>query len=110
MTPRKILAVTALLFLACGDNYDEAPPPGFTLRGAITGYVGAGLVLSDGARKITIRPSATSYAFPTVFYLGDPYAVTVVDQPVGPQQNCTISNAFGTVTGDTFADVSCTTR
>ena len=109
MTPRNILVVSALLFAACGDNYDEAPPYSFTLSGSVTGYVGSGLVLTDGARMLTLSSNATSYAFATVFHLGDPYAVTVKTQPTGPVQNCTIANATGNVTGEMIANVSCTT-
>ncbi|HZJ67282.1 MAG TPA: glycine-rich protein [Kofleriaceae bacterium] len=80
------------------------------MRGAITGYVGSGLIITQGTTQMTIAPGSTSYLLPTDFHHGDSYAVMVKKQPTGPLQSCVVSNASGTVTGDVTSDIACATR
>src|SRR5262245_42661702 len=86
MTSRKVLAA-ALVLAACGDNgahEDSDAGSVFKISGAITGYVGSGLVLTEGTTEITIPPGTTSYQLPTDFHQGDAYAIAVKTQPTGP--------------------------
>jgi hypothetical protein len=61
----------------------------------------------------TVSPAAnaTSYTFGTAVPDGSAYTVSVVTQPSGPAQVCSVANATGTVSGAnvTNADVTCTT-
>jgi len=113
MTPRQILAASALVLAGCGDNGPEASPDAastYTLSGTITGYAGSGLVLAEGIVEIAIPAHAGAFAFTTSFRAGDRYALSVKTQPTGPMQDCAAPNARGTITGDTAVDIVCTTR
>ena len=85
--------------------------PAYTVGGTIFGLSGAGLVLQDnGGSNVMVAAGATSYAFlfkGTVPNGGVGYSVTVLSNPAG--QECTVSNAVGTVTASvTDVDVACT--
>jgi hypothetical protein len=112
MTSRKLLAA-ALVVAACGDGGSSGAPDAaatFTVSGAVTGYAGSGLVITEGTTQVSIPSGATSYQVPAEFHAGDTYAVAVKTQPTGPLQSCVVSNASGTITGDVTANIACTTR
>jgi len=87
----------------------------FTVGGTITGLTGGGLVLQDNAGdNLTVAAGATTFAFSTPVDSGSPYAVTVLAQPTGPAQTCTVTTGTGTGTVGA-ADVNsvaitCTTK
>ena len=53
-----------------------------------------------------------AFTFDTALFVGNPYAVTVLTQPTGLSQTCSVSNASGTITGAdvTNVQIDCTTN
>jgi len=70
----------------------------FTVCGQVTGLTGSGLVLQDnGGDNLTINQTGT-FTFGTPVATGNPYSVTVLQQPKTPAQVCSVANGSGTVT------------
>jgi RNase P/RNase MRP subunit p29 len=75
----------------------------YDLGGTISGLTTDGLVLINGAQRVTVPANATSFKFTTYkadgTYLtgripdGAPYGVTVLTQPAG--KTCTVANGTG---------------
>jgi hypothetical protein len=89
----------------------EPPPPVRSVGGAVTGLLGAGLVVqNNGADGQPLAAGTARYAFPVTS--GTSYAISVAVQPVLPSQVCAVANATGTVLNEdvTNADVTCTTN
>ena len=82
----------------------------FTIGGMVTGLAGA-LVLQNGSDEITVAANG-SFAFPTPVASNTMYSVTVVQDPMVPDQTCTLGHETGTVGGEnvTSVTVSCTTN
>lgn len=82
-----------------------------TIGGSVTGLQGTGLKLqNNGGDTLTITGTGTvPFTFKTpVTGPTDAYAVTVLNQPVGPLQICTVANGSGTATANvTNVAVSC---
>jgi hypothetical protein len=74
----------------------------FTVGGTITGLLGTGLVLQDnGGDNFKVSGSGNlTFTFATPLTSGRTYAVTVLTQPSGPIQTCSVSNGTGTVNGN----------
>lgn len=69
-----------------------------SLGGAVAGLTGTGLVLqNNGAGDIAIAPGETTFSFAAELANGDGYDITVLSDPTGPPQVCTVSNGKGTV-------------
>lgn len=70
----------------------------FTVGGTVNGLNGSGLALQDnGGDTLAVAASGT-FTFPTSVVTGQPYAVTVMQQPSSsPSQYCTVSNGSGTM-------------
>lgn len=83
----------------------------FAIGGAVSGLLGAGLVLQNNGGDDVSVDSSGGFTFPTEVASGAAYDVTVRTQPSNPTQACTVTNAAGTVGGAdiTNAAVSCTT-
>jgi hypothetical protein len=83
-------------------------PAAFTIGGTVTGLSGTGLVLQDnGGDNLTITANG-SFTFKTPST--GAYAVTVLTQPINPQQLCTVANGSGTATANvTNVAVTCST-
>ncbi|HEY6124475.1 MAG TPA: Calx-beta domain-containing protein, partial [Steroidobacteraceae bacterium] len=78
------------------DDDAPPPPPTFTISGTVSGLVGTGLVLQDlHFRPIT--PGNGAFTMPSPTRVGDPFAVTVLTQPINPVQVCTVVNGSGTM-------------
>ena len=81
----------------------------YTVRGTITGLSGAGLVLqNNGGDNQTIAANGTTFQFPTAVAGNSAYAVTVLAQPAGPSQICTVANGSGPGTGVNVTNVAIT--
>lgn len=83
----------------------------FSVRGNVSGLLGAGLVLrNNGGDDIGVDASG-AFVFPQRIASGAGYNVTVRTQPLNPTQACSVANGSGTVgNGDvTNVAVSCTT-
>jgi hypothetical protein len=83
----------------------------FTVGGSITGLVGTGLTLSlnSGAGQTV---NGTSFTLAPLIPSGQPYTVTVAQQPTTPSQTCTVTNGSSTVgvANVTSVIVTCTTN
>ena len=82
----------------------------FTVGGSVTGLAGTLVLQDDGADNVSV--TANAFAFPTPVASGQPYAVTVLNQPLSPiSQTCTVTSGTGTVTGPvSTAQVGCVTN
>ena len=82
----------------------------YTVGGTVTGLAGSGMVLQDnGGDNLKISGTGTvSFTFAGPLLNGAAYAVTILTQPSNPGQNCTLSNATGTIIGSvTNVQISC---
>jgi subtilisin-like proprotein convertase family protein/subtilisin family serine protease len=69
----------------------------FTVGGTVSGLLGAGLVLqNNGGNNLAISGNG-AFTFTTPILSGATYAVTVLTQPTGPAQTCTVTSGSGTV-------------
>jgi len=76
----------------------------YSIGGTLTGLTSGSLVLADnGGSDLTLTVNG-SFAFTTPVADGSTYAVTVVTQPAG--QDCTLSDASGTVGAGNVTSVS----
>jgi hypothetical protein len=84
----------------------------FTIGGTVSGLAGAGLVLQNNAGDNLGITANGTFTFATPIASGSTYAVTVLDQPSGPTQTCTVSGGTGTVGAGnvTSVVVDCTTN
>ena len=83
----------------------------FTVGGNLARYVApvrGGMVLANGADRLTPPADATTFTFPTLVLSGQPYAATIASQPIG--QSCQLTNGTGTVGAGpvTSVQVNCT--
>lgn len=75
-------------------------PTGVSVGGSVNGLSGNGLVLqNNGADNLSITGNDL-FAFSTELSSGDAYQVTVLNQPVNPVQNCSVSNGSGTASAN----------
>ncbi|HEY0747230.1 MAG TPA: kelch repeat-containing protein [Steroidobacteraceae bacterium] len=79
----------------------------YTLSGAISGLNGTGLVLANGADRLSVASGAAAFTLPASVAFGSSYAVTVATQPAGV--SCTVSSGSGTMPAMnvTSVDVVC---
>jgi len=73
-----------------------------SIGGTVTGLdpAGTGLVLQDnGGDDLAVKANG-SFTFPTLLASGSTYTVTILTQPTGPGQACTVTNGTGTVTAN----------
>lgn len=83
--------------------------PRYTLGGTVSGLLGTGLVLQEGALELPIESSG-SFTFSGFFDAETSYSVTVLTQPTSPMQTCSVTNGSGEVSEDvTNIVVSCET-
>lgn len=84
----------------------------YTIKGTITGLLGAGLVLQNNAGDDVTAGADGPFVFPVKVDSGQAYAVTAQTQPTGPNQTCTVTNASGTVGAADVTNVvvTCTTN
>jgi N-acetylneuraminic acid mutarotase len=82
---------------------------GYTIGGAVTGLSGTGLVLQDNSGNNLSITASGAFTFTTGIATGKTYSVTVLTQPAGPAQTCTVTNGAGTATANvTNVAISCT--
>ncbi|MGA9525728.1 MAG: hypothetical protein WBV82_29990, partial [Myxococcaceae bacterium] len=110
----KLLTVLLVPVLAAGCSESNNPPPPveadiqtYAVGGVVSGLVGSGLALklNDGD---PISATSAPFTFPNRMTSGTAYTVSVVGQPVGPAQECTLTNASGTVGTSDITDVQVT--
>lgn len=103
-----VVCSTSLSLAACGGGGDTAPPPAPRLAGTVAGLAGQGLVLLAAGQRLDV-PASGAFTFGTLVAAGQPFAVTVAQQPTCPGQTCTVTGGSGVMpaTGDTAVTVSC---
>lgn len=84
----------------------------YTIGGSVTGLVGTGLKLADNTTDtLTILPNNGASVSFTFTKPASTYSVTVLTQPTGPAQTCTVSGGNGTATANVkTVAVNCTTN
>jgi len=75
--------------------------PTFTIGGTVSGLLGSGLTLqNNGGDNLSVNGTGTvNFTFATPLLAGATYAVTILNQPSSPAQNCVIANGSATVSG-----------
>ena len=86
------------------DDAPFTPPPVFTVGGTVTGLVGTGLVLRNAG--LDLSPGNGAFTFPQPLPSGIPYSVTVVTQPMNPNQVCSVTNGSGTISDADVTNVA----
>ena len=93
------------------DSQQPPSPPaqeGFTISGTVAGLDGDGLVLQlNGANDLAV-PNNGTFTFTAQLGNTTAYSVTVLTQPSGPSQTCTLSNASGTIAAANVSNVAVT--
>ncbi len=77
----------------------------FKVGGVVSGLIGSGLVLENDGVQLPIGANG-AFAFPKPIVSGSNYGVTVVAQPTGPAQSCTIQGGTGVVSSGPVTSVS----
>lgn len=85
--------------------YENAPPVPltYTIGGSVSGFTGTGLVLQNNGGDDLSIPADGTFTFATVLDDLTGYSVTVLTQPVSPNQVCRVENGTGVLAG---ADIS----
>ena len=116
---RNLYVLCSLLLLAACSNGrgsvdSEQPPPsgpaqsGFTVSGTVAGLDGDGMVLQlNGANDLAVANNGT-FTFSAQLTNTAAYSVTVLTQPSGPSQTCTIGNGSGTIAAANVTNVAVT--
>lgn len=84
----------------------------FTIRGTVSGLAGNGLVLQNNNTNNRAITGNGPFAFTAMVTSGNAYAVTVLTNPSGLSQTCTVANGSGVVGGADVTNVlvTCTTN
>ena len=69
----------------------------FTVGGGVSGLTGTGLVLQNNADDDLAINVDGDFTFDTALVDGSDYTVTVLTQPTGPSQTCSVANDSGTL-------------
>jgi hypothetical protein len=81
-----------------------------SIGGTISGLAkaGSGITLQDnGGDNLTVNANGT-FTFPTLVSSGASYNATILTQPAGPNQTCTVTNGSGTATSNiTNIQITC---
>jgi hypothetical protein len=80
----------------------------FALRGTVTGLAGTGLVLQNNGGDDLAISADGEFSFPSPIASGAPYNVTVLTQPSGPSQSCTVASGSGTIGAADVTNVAVT--
>jgi len=93
------------------DGTLGSPVSTYSIGGSVSGLVGSGLVLQLNAANDLAIAADGSFTFTAPLADGSVYTVSVLTQPTGPAQTCSIVNGSGTLAGADVTDVqvSCVT-
>ncbi|KKL06450.1 hypothetical protein LCGC14_2595910, partial [marine sediment metagenome] len=78
----------------------------YTIGGTVSGLTGTGLVLQNNSTDDLDITVDGDFTFATAIADGSGYTVTVLTQPTGPSQTCTVNSGSGTVGGGNITDVT----
>lgn len=101
------LLIAALPSGACVS--ETHGPPGYAVGGAVTGLLGAGLVLRMGSEALPVRADG-AFRFSTAMPPGSAFQVVVQAQPRSPVQLCTVVDGSGVIGSSDALSVSVTCR
>lgn len=111
------VSVCVLGLVACSNGRGSVDDPGggqqqepgkVTIGGTVAGLSGSGLVVqNNGGDDLAVSDNG-SFAFKTAVDAGALYAITVLTQPAGPAQSCSVANASGTAPATNVTSVSIT--
>ncbi|MFZ6657394.1 hypothetical protein [Undibacterium sp. TJN19] len=102
-----MLVSLSLLLSACGGG-GSGSTGSYNIGGSISNLTTAGLVLSNGSDTLAIPAKASSFTFPTQQGSKTAYKVSIVSQPPGFTDICSLSGDSGTVAADvTSVVVAC---
>ena len=110
------LSVLAACSNGRGSVDSEQPPAppsgpaqeGFTVSGTVAGLDGDGMVLQlNGANDLAVANNGT-FTFSAQLSNAAAYSVTVLTQPAGPSQTCTIGNGSGAIAAANVTNVTVT--
>ena len=77
----------------------------FTIGGTVSGLEGEGLMLqNNGGDDLTILADG-DFSFPTALLDLSAFEVTIIAQPTGPIQTCSVANGSNTLAGENVTDV-----
>lgn len=77
----------------------------FSVGGTVVGLVGSGLVLQNNGTDDLAIDADGGFTFPAALPDGSDYSVSVLSQPSGPDQTCTVANGVGVLAGTNAAGV-----
>lgn len=110
----RLAARVALPMLLCGATHAALAADAqrsargvanYTIGGTVSGMVGTDLVLSlNGGNNLLVTANG-GFVFPQPLPDLSNYAVAIVQQPIEPNQVCTVSNGSGTLAGSNITDV-----
>ena len=102
-----MLVGLSLLLSACGGG-GSGNTGSYNIGGTISNLTTAGLVFSNGSDTLAIPAKANSFTFPTQQGSKTAYKVSIVSQPAGFTDICSLSGDSGTVAADvTSVVVAC---
>ena len=96
----------SLTFNLTGTGIGLPVPDIYSVGGNVSGLSGTGLVLQNNTGDDLAVAADGSFTFATALADGSAYAVTVLTQPTGPAQTCTVGSGSGTLTGTNVTNVS----
>ncbi len=101
--------IIATLFVACPT--DPGTSSNFSVGGNVTGLTGSGLVLQNNAADNLNVTANGSFTFAKTLADGTAYTVTVLTQPINPNQTCTPTKNTGVIASTNMTNVviTCTT-
>ncbi len=100
-----VTLISVFLLAACGGSGGGGGTASYIIGVTVTGLEGSGLVLQNNAGDDLAISANGSFTFSTPVANGADYSVTVLTQPTGPNQTCTV-NGTGTVSGADVMDVT----
>lgn len=93
-----------------GGGGQQQAPPKVTIGGTVAGLTGSGLVLQNNGGDDLAVPTSGAFSFKATVDTGSPYNISVLAQPTGPSQFCSVGNGTGTATSNvTSVSVTCST-
>lgn len=78
----------------------------FRVGGQVSGLAGSGLELQNNAGDNLPVSADGDFSFATLLKSGAGYSVTVLTDPTGPNQQCSVSNGSGSIADDDITDIS----
>jgi len=114
-----VVGISCALLAGCGGGggggggqpNPSGPTSTFTIAGTVNGLAGSGLVLQlNGGNNLSVAQGG-SFSFANALASGAVYSVTVLTQPSGPIQACTVASGSGTISANvTNVVVTCVTN